>query len=422
MSGPSYVPPVSSGAMAQAAADDPDGWLPWRSAALYVILATALVIPLDVPFVSPALPVIEGAFGVSEARASLLITAFSAPGAVFTILLGIAADRLGRRTVLVPCLALYGLFGASIALVGVSGASVPLVDDFTVVLALRFLQGVTGGGILASLALTLVGDFFSGTRRNAVMGVTTGTTAFAAAFYPALGGALAEIDWYLPFAVYVAALPVSALAFLALDEPEVDRSVTSGLAYFRDALAAVPGRIAGLLYGATLASGVVIFGGVLAGVTFMLSNVYELSPGRIGLFVTVPLLTTAVFSATNGWFAARASNRTLLATGFVGYGLGLAGTWAAASPNGVLVALFVVGAGHGLVLPTIPSELSALAPGRFRSGALSVRTSLYLVGQALGPPLFTVPAAALGYTIPLLAAGVVTGVAGVLALLALRRA
>lgn len=395
------------------------GSIPWRSAALYVILATALVIPLDVPFVSPVLPVIEGAFGISEARASLLITAFSAPGAVFTMVLGIAADRFGRRPVLVPCLALYGVFGAGIALVGFTGAGLPLVDDFTFVLALRFLQGVSGGGILASLALTLVGDFFAGTRRNAVMGLTTGVTAFGAAFYPALGGALAEVAWYVPFTVYVAALPVSALAFFALDEPDVGRSAGVGLTYFREALAAVPGRIAGLLYGATLASGVVVFGGILAGVTFMLANVYELSAGRVGVFVTVPLLTTAVLSVNNGFFAARASNRTLVAAGFVGYGVGLSGTWLAGSPIEVLVSLFVVGAGHGLLLPTIPSELSALAPGRFRSGTLSVRTSLYLVGQAAGPPLFTVPAAVLGYGVPLMVAGAVTGLAGLLALIAL---
>jgi len=88
--------------------------LPWRSAAFYVIVATSLVVPLDIPFVSPALPVVAQHFSVTDAQASLLLSAYAAPGILSTPVFGVVADRYGRRSVLVPGLLLFGVFGVAI--------------------------------------------------------------------------------------------------------------------------------------------------------------------------------------------------------------------------------------------------------------------------------------------------------------------
>jgi ACDE family multidrug resistance protein len=86
---------------------DEDEGIPWRSRRLYLLLATAVVAPLDVTIVGPALPAIADAFGVSSARSGLVITAFAAPGAILAPVVGMYADRLGRRRVIVPCLLVY---------------------------------------------------------------------------------------------------------------------------------------------------------------------------------------------------------------------------------------------------------------------------------------------------------------------------
>ena len=158
-----------------------DVGVPWRSPRLYLLLATAAVAPLDVTVVGPALPAIADAFGVSSARSGLVVTAFAAPGAVLAPVVGMYADRFGRRRVVVPCLLVYG----------VAGLAVTLAADLWQVLLLRAIQGSVGGSILASLTLALVGDYYDGPQRNAVMGVVSAGISFSAAAGPVLGGTLA---------------------------------------------------------------------------------------------------------------------------------------------------------------------------------------------------------------------------------------
>ncbi|MFB6122179.1 MAG: MFS transporter [Haloferacaceae archaeon] len=375
-----------------------DGTVPWRSGTLYLLVAIAVVAPLDVNLVGPVLPAIAETFAVSNSRAGLVITAFAVPGVVLAPVVGMLADRVGRRQVLVPCLLVYG----------VAGALVTLAGDFATVLALRFVQGSVGGSILASLALTLVGDFYEGARRNAVMGLVSAAISVSAAVAPVAGGAMAAVSWDAPFALYGLSVVVAGAVFLFLDVPPLsggDRSVD--FSYLRNAVAALPTRDAVLFYGVNFVSFALLFGGTLAAVPFLLDGTYGLESGRIGALITGAMLFAAVVAIFNGRFARHLSNRELVAVGFFAYGVGLAGASVANSPVQVFLGLVVFGAGHGLVLPAVAAGLSELSPTRFRGGVMSVRTSLVLASQAVGPPLFTAPARAVGYETTLLAGGLV---------------
>jgi ACDE family multidrug resistance protein len=394
---------------------DTDVGVPWRSPRLYLLLATAAVAPLDVTLVGPALPAIADAFGVSSTRSGLVITAFAAPGAVLAPVVGMYADRFGRRRVVVPCLLVYG--GA--------GLAVTLATDLWQVLALRAVQGSVGGSILASLTLALVGDYYDGPQRNAVMGVVSAGISFSAAAGPVLGGVLAARSWDAPFYLYGTSVVVAAAVYWLLDPPPVDGGTDrdGSWSYLRDAVASLPARDALLVYGATFGGFVLFFGGVLTAVPFLLEGTYGLASGRVGALVTGATMPAAVVAVLNGRFARHLSNLGLVAAGFVGYAAGLVGVWAATSATGVLLTLGVFGVGHGLVLPSVASALSALAGPEFRGGVMSLRTSVVLGAQAVGPPLFTLPATrlGLGYELPLalggvgaalFAAGVVTAAGG----------
>ncbi|MFB6101427.1 MAG: MFS transporter [Haloplanus sp.] len=381
-------------------ADDETGTgIPWRSRRLYLLVATAAVAPLDVNIVGPALPAIADAFGVSSTRSGLVITAFAAPGAILAPVVGMYADRLGRRRVVVPCLLIYGL----------AGVAVTAAPNLLTVLALRVVQGSVGGSILASLALALVGDYYEGARRNAVMGVVSAAISFSAAAGPVLGGALAARSWDAPFYLYGSSVVVAALVYWYLDAPAADSEsagTTTDGSYLRAAMASLPARDALAVYGATFFGFTLFFGGVLTAVPFLLEG-YGLDTGRIGALVTGAMMVAAVVAVFNGRFARHLSNLGLVAVGFVGYAIGLAGVWAAGSAVGILLALGVFGAGHGLVLPSVASALSALAGPEFRGGVMSLRTSVILGAQAIGPPLFTLPATQLGigYQLPMVFAG-----------------
>jgi len=380
---------------------DSDGatGVPWRSRRLYLLLATAAVAPLDVTIVGPALPAIADAFEVSSARSGLVITAFAAPGALLAPVVGMYADRLGRRRVIVPCLLIYG----------VAGVAVTLATELWMVLGLRAIQGSVGGSILASLTLALVGDYYDGPRRNAVMGVVSAGISFSAAAGPVLGGALATRSWDAPFYLYGTSVVVAALAYRYLDAPAAAGSGTDREgSYLRAALASLPAREAVAIYGATLVGFTLFFGGVLTAVPFLLEGTYGLASGRVGALVTGAMMVAAVVAVFNGRFARHLSNVGLITVGFVGYAAGLVGVWAAGSATAVLLALGVFGIGHGLLLPSVASALSALAGPEFRGGVMSLRTSVILGAQAVGPPLFTLPVTRLGvsYELPLALGGV----------------
>lgn len=388
------------------------GTVPWRDAAVYLVFASAAMAPLDVNVVGPALPAIADAFGITNARASLVITAFALPGIALAPVVGALADRHGRRRVLVPCLAVYG----------VAGALVGAVDSFAAVLALRVVQGAVGGSILASLALAVAGDLYRGPQRNAVVGVTSAGITLSAAVSPMLGGLLADVSWRAPFGLYAASVGVAIAVARWLPEsgPAPD-DARLGRAYLRAAVRTLPLRRALALYVATFASFALFFGGVLTGVTFLLDEGYGLASGPIGTLITGALLFGAVVAALNGRLARHARDLSLIALGFLAYGSGLALAWAAGSPPGVFAGIWLFGAGHGLVVPSAASALAGLGPDRYRAGVMSLRTSVVLASQAVAPPAFVLGAAVVGYDGVLLAAGVLAVVGGAGALLALRR-
>lgn len=383
----------------------------WRSPVVYALVAASVVGPMDVPLISPALPAARDALALTDAQASLIVTAFALPGIGVGPVLGMFADRFGRTRILVGCLTVYGLAGGAIAAAG----------TFEQVLALRFLQGTTGGSILTILTFALVGDYFEGTTRNAVMGVTSAALAFAVAAYPMVGGLLADVQWRLPFLMYLLALPAAGLVLLVLEDPDTERS-DIGTEYVRAALAALPTVRATLLYAAVLLSNVLLFGAVLTAVPFLLETEYGLGSSAIGVVIALAMLVTAGVSLANGRLAARFGNDELVAAGFVAYGAGLVGVWFAPGPAGVAAALLVFGVGHGLELPTAATAIGNLTSGRYRAGAMSLRTSMLVTGQTVGSAAFPALGLAFGYLPVLFVAGLGAVAAGAVSLAALRGA
>lgn len=121
---------------------------------LHVLFGVTLMAVLGVSSVTPALPEIRQAFGVTTGQVRLLITAFTLPGIVFTPVLGVLSDRHGRKRILAPALLLFG----------VAGGMCIFVRDFQLLLGLRFLQGM-GGSALGTLNVTVIGDIYSGRER-----------------------------------------------------------------------------------------------------------------------------------------------------------------------------------------------------------------------------------------------------------------
>ena len=367
--------------------------VPWRSPALLAVLAATLMTPMDVPLISPVLPEIGAAFGVSESRAGLFVTLYALPGIILAPAIGALADRIGRRYVLSGCLVVFGLAGTAIG----------FTDAFGVALGLRVVQGFAAGSVLSALAMTVVGDRYTGRQHDTVMGVTSAVLALGTAAYPVVGGLLAARAWSTPFLLYALTLPVAALVFVALDDPGSSANATAR-GYVREALRAVPTRRAVALYGVMFVSFGLLFGGLYTALPFYLTDAFGFTPATVGLLTSAVLLVTAVVSTRNGRLAARASTTGLLAVGFALYAVGFLGVALASRLPLLVGALLVFGVGSGLVTPTLFAGISMLAPDHVRGGVMSLQTTTIGVSQAVGPALFTLLGGAVGYQVTLLGA------------------
>jgi MFS family permease len=351
--------------------------VPWGSSELYVILSASMMGVMGVPLISPVLPELQSVFGVSDGQVGLVLTAYTLPGIVLTPLIGAAADRFGRRRVLIPLLFVFGIAGASIS----------LARTFTEVLVLRFIQGV-GATALTTLAVTLIGDFYDGNRQNAVMGFNGSMMGTSGALYPVIGGGLAGIRWNAPFLFFGVGIIVGVVAVVGLSEPAKQES--SGIVEYLGSIrevALLPEALA--IFAAVFSVFFMFFGAIQTALPLLISDEFGLPSSQIGILLSMLALASASVSILYGRISAWRSGPELVALGFFSYGISLLGIWLAPSPVFIGFSLLFFGVGFGLLIPAIDTTIVAIASSDLRAGMMGMRTSMIRSGQTAGPVAFT---------------------------------
>ena len=180
-----------------------------RNHPLNSIFLTTLAGLLAFPIVSPALPAMRAALNIPTESIGLVMTAYSLPAFLFVPLTGLLADRFGKKIVLVPSLFLFAA----------AGGAIMFAPDQNWVFALRFLQGI-GGSPLVSLNFALAGDLFQGRDRVRATGYIAALQNVGAGLLPILGGALASVAWFWPFATPLIGIPVAIYIIYFLEPSE----------------------------------------------------------------------------------------------------------------------------------------------------------------------------------------------------------
>ena len=388
----------------------PRSTVPWRNRTVQVVLASTLVAPLGVPLVAPALPVVRDQFGLTDPQASLLVSAYFLVGIIVSPFIGLLADRIGRKRVLVPALVIFSL-------TGLAGYVAP---DYLALLVLRGIQGTAAAALFVT-TVTIIGDLFEGARRNAVLGANIAALSLGAAVFPVLGGALAAVAWNTPFLAYALGLPVALFALWALDDAPSDHRETTTeergeptdkarLGYLRGVLLALTPAMGGLLATAFITE-FLLFGALVTALPFMLTATYALTPLYVGLIITAVEVGAILAAGMSGRLARVFRNGQLLGLGFVCYGIGLAGVYLAPSPAFVALAVLVFGCGLGISMPAVDAAVSDQVTRDFRAGLLGLRNSTTFLGRATGPIAFAAAAAVSGYR-PLMAVAAATVLGG----------
>ena len=351
---------------------------------LWLAFGVTFMVVMGVSSVAPVLPDLLRVFGLGPAGPGLVITAFTLPGVFLTPVLGVLADRLGRKAVLVPSLVVFALFGAACG----------LARDFSLLLALRLLQGV-GAAALGALNVTVISDLYAGRERITALGLNAGVLALGTTVYPALGGALAHFHWSLPFFLPALALPLALAVGLGLRCPAPAERPRLGQ-YVRAAFRlAATGRAAGL-FAVTGATFVLLYGLVIAFLPLLLAQRFAAPPWAIGAVIASASLGTGLFSSQLGRLAARVPQAVLLAAGFClfsAFGVltplmpGLAWT---------VLPVLCFGGGMGLTVPGVQALLAEHAPMEHRGAFMALNGWVLRLSQTLGPLLGAAAHAAWG--------------------------
>ncbi len=372
---------------------------------LTVIFLITLMAVMGVASLTPAFPSIQEHFGISPAQVTLLITMFTLPGMILTPVVGILADRIGRKVILLPSLFLFGI----------AGSACFLTNNWTILLILRFIAGI-GAASLGSLNVTLIGDLFSGEKRGAVMGYNASILSIGTAMYPAIGGALALAGWQFPFLLPLLAIPTGlmVISWLKNPEPTEKQNIRE---YLHKTWKNINKKTVWGLFVVNILIFVVLYGAYLSYIPQLMKERLQASSLHIGIFMSAISVITAIVSAQKKNINRRLKIKTQLNISIIFYIIAMIlfafayHWWQLAFP------LLFFGIAQGMIIPGIQTLLVGFAPLNERAGFMSINGMVLRTGQTTGPLIIALFYALGGTTVAFIGGAIVSVIMLIVSLL-----
>ena len=340
-----------------------------------VILLLCAVMPImAIISLVPVLPLLLEEFATTPGSQFLVPIALTIPAlcvALFSPAAGWVSDKIGRKKLLVGALIVYAVAG-----------SFPLfLSDLKQIIASRFVLGIVEAAIM-TVATTLIGDYFTGERREKWIGVQIASGSFAAIILIAAGGFLGEaLGSRGPFLLYGLAIPIALAAAIILYEPVILND--------RPKIQVVPFPLKAVLPLILITGGVgLLFYSVVVQLGPILQLSGTVSPAMIGIAGAAANLGVVVGSLLFRWSIHR-TGPTLLAAGLFISSIGYAG--AGSADSFMLIALFAVVAciGSGLMLPNMLAWIMRHLPDEMRGRGVGFWTGAFFLGQFVAPVVAT---------------------------------
>jgi EmrB/QacA subfamily drug resistance transporter len=199
-----------------------------RAWGMLLVLCGALFLDaMDVSMIGVALPSIREDLDLSTSSLQWIVSAYVLGYGGFLLLGGRAADLLGRRRVFLISL---GVFVVASALGG-------LVDDGSLLVATRFVKGVSAAFTAPAGLSIITTSFAEGPARNKAIAIYTATGATGFSLGLVFGGLLTEIGWRWVFFLPVPVALVTLLAGLRLVPSDTRSTRVTGSFDFAGAVA-----------------------------------------------------------------------------------------------------------------------------------------------------------------------------------------
>nr|WP_319538815.1 MFS transporter [uncultured Methanospirillum sp.] len=321
---------------------------------------------------APVLPEMVTPLQTTAQAVGLLMSVFTLSTAIFTLVLSHFIDRLDRKQILVPSLLIYGL-------TGIAGY---YSTDFTVLLVMRFVQGIGVAGMM-TLAFLIIGEAYRGVESISAISRMSMSLAIGAITAPMIGGTLASMGWNYPFLFFVLSIPFALMVTVLLPETrEQNRNVRhAGISEALSALREFP-----VTY--TIFMGFSIFFllySLIIYLPFMLKELFDFSSGESGLMLAIEGVAVVILASQMRILSCRFSMIRVIAVGFFLVGISMFCISFAASITGIFLLLILFGAGLGLAQTAIDAQIIQITPARSKGGILSIHTCMKYMGMSLAP-------------------------------------
>jgi MFS family permease len=360
---------------------------------LTLLLSSTLIV-FAAASLTPALPAMQEHFADLD-NVGLWVKLVIAIPSLFILLgapvIGIGVDSVGRKSILVISIILFGLFGTL-------GFFIPSIFG---ILVSRALLGLATAGITTSV-ITLIGDYYSGQARVKLLGLQAAFIGIGAVTALLIGGVLADYNWRNPFLIHLLAFLLLPLILFVIREPEgivkkPQSSSTESAQTTQDLPIEEPSLLESKDMGESKKLVIFIYVVALLGEVMLylvpvhLPFYLQAMTGANAKQNSIAIAAMSLFFIIGSLLFAKLKERldymtvVVLSLGLVSIGyeiVGLVNDYAL-----VLLGLTICGLGAGFLIPNLDSWLTAIVPSTYRGRAVGGLTASTFLGQFLSPIL-----------------------------------
>ncbi len=347
------------------------------NAKVFALGSTTFIMILANTMLFPIYPQMKRALELSLRDVSLMVIFISLTAALLSPAGGYLADLMGRKKIMVVSIIIYGLAG------GLAGLAIVLLEKpFTIVLVLRFFQGI-GSAAPMFLALALTGDIFQSQERTQRMGFLEISNGLGKVSGPIIGSAVAYFSWYAPFFVYpLLSFPVAFILWKHIEEPPFKNKIS-----FRSELQSCK-HILELSKLLTLAAGfLIIF--FLFGTMFWLGEYLQrtVPEGNIihGLTISIPVAAMMLSAFFSHGIGEKLGSRLTLTCGLLIAGLSLFFISFLFETIFLWPAVLLTGISAGISLPVMDTIATAVSSREHRGIITTIFGGVRALGIATAP-------------------------------------
>ncbi|GHO88302.1 multidrug effflux MFS transporter [Dictyobacter formicarum] len=337
--------------------------------------------PLANDMYVPSLPALSHDLLATTSQAQMTLSAFILGLALGQIVVGPISDASGRRWPLLIGVAIYV----------VTSLLCMVAPSITILILLRFLQGVAGAAGIA-IALAIVSDLYTGIAQARFFSLLMQINGIAPMVAPIIGGQLLRFtSWHGVFgtlALFGIFMLLAVLFDLRETLPISQRQsggIGATLVAFRDLL--TDHRFLGYALSCGFAFTACII--YISVSPFILQNMYGVSPQLLGIIFGINALGIVIVAQINSRLVSRLSSQTLLTWGYAIIAAGGIATFAVTISGigliGLIPAFFILASSLGLIMPN--ATTLALANTRAAGSASALLGVLQLAIGALVAPI-----------------------------------